>query len=188
MCYKKRMKKMSLLVKAFVLVFPVLVGCASTKTIPNTTIPDTPVHRDILGKVTAYHQAIQNKDFKTLQGLLHPTYRDDSSAPLEHGRFDMDAKNLAEKIESVFKGLAQLHVSDFVIKPYRIEINDGHAVVFCKYNLTLVENNSKPNLSGDVTNTSGAQLPEQKKQLDELMQLELKWDAASKQWLLTKGI
>lgn len=78
-----------------VLIFPT-TGC--TKTIPNTTVEDTPGNRSIITFMENYRRAVEERDVGALLAMAHPQYLDDNGTPT--GDDDIDYRALRNKLAS----------------------------------------------------------------------------------------
>jgi len=72
------------------------VGCA--KTIPNTTVKDTPDNRSVITFLENYRNAVESRDIGALLAMAHPQYLDDNGTPT--GDDDIDYRALRDKLST----------------------------------------------------------------------------------------
>ncbi len=69
-------------------------GC--DKTIPNTTVKDTPENRAVITFMENYRNAVEARDVGALLAMAHPQYLDDNGTP--SGDDDIDYRGLQKKL------------------------------------------------------------------------------------------
>lgn len=69
-------------------------GCE--KTIPNTTVKDTPENRDVITFMENYRNAVEARDVGALLAMASPEYLDDNGTP--SGEDDLDYRALQKKL------------------------------------------------------------------------------------------
>jgi hypothetical protein len=69
-------------------------GC--DKTIPNTTVKDTPENRAVINFMENYRKAVEARDVGALLAMAHPQYLDDNGTP--SGDDDIDYRGLQKKL------------------------------------------------------------------------------------------
>ena len=74
-----------------------LIGAAGcTKTIPNTTVKDTPENREVITFMENYRNAVEARDVGALLAMASPRYLDDNGTPA--GDDDLDYRALQKKL------------------------------------------------------------------------------------------
>ena len=77
-----------------------LGGCAGQRMIPNTTILDTKLNREILQVVDEYREAMVQKNAAKILMLAHPSYQDNSGTPEPED--DVDYQGLPKLLKGRF--------------------------------------------------------------------------------------
>ena len=73
-----------------------LVGCA--KTIPNTSVPDTPDNREVVDFMERYRHAVEARDVSGILAMVSPRYLDSVGTPT--GDDDLDSESLPERLSA----------------------------------------------------------------------------------------
>ena len=73
-----------------------LAAAGCQKTIPNTTVADTPENRAVITFMENYRNAVESRDIGALLAMAHPQYLDDNGTP--SGDDDIDYRALRAKL------------------------------------------------------------------------------------------
>lgn len=111
---------------------PSLVGCASVRVIPGTTVADTKINRDLVDLCEKYRKALEEKDAPTLLAMAHPQYFEDSGTP--KGDDDYGYEGLKDVLS---KRLAALRAIRYNIEYRKVEVDGTRAHVDIRYDASF---------------------------------------------------
>lgn len=104
-----------------------LGGCASQR-IPNTTVPDTPLNREVIEFCERYRHALEQRDAGALLAMASPRYYENSGTP--EGQDDYDIAGLREVLRET---LPRIHTVRYEFRYRRIAVQNERILVDYTY-------------------------------------------------------
>ncbi len=121
-----------LAIRVIVLCALPLVGCATMRTIPGTTVIDTKENRDLIDLCERYRHAMEDRDASQLLALAHPQYYEDSGTPKADDDYGYDGLK-----EVLSKRLAAVRAVRYNIEYRKIEFSGSRARVDIRYDASF---------------------------------------------------
>ena len=112
---------------------PLLVlGCATPRMIPGTTVVDNKANRAVLDVCEQYRRALEARDGATLLALASPHYSEDSGTPLASDDYGYDGLKTV-----IAKRLSAVRTLRFSVEYRTVEVKGNRANIDIRYDASF---------------------------------------------------